>query len=66
MSAIVPPKAGSRWTRKGNLYEVFWLTNEAATKPGWEVQVIYFQVHDSNLWSRPLSEWYGKMQEVQS
>jgi len=64
--AIILPKIGSRWIRKGNLYEVTAITNADGTQPGWGTKVVYCLLNGYSSWSLPLYEWHGKMQAVQS
>lgn len=52
------PKAGDCWThRNGNIYEVMCLTN-LPDEPRYPTTVVYRNVNNGTLWSRPLSDWF--------
>ncbi len=55
----------SHWTHKksGNDYMVLLLSNMQATREGWERTVSY-QDQQGIVWSRPLTEWVDKYEEV--
>lgn len=59
------PKPGSGWIHKEKKseYEVITVTNVNATKPGWDVTVVYEDIHTGEEWSRPLSIWLEKYEK---
>jgi hypothetical protein len=49
--------------KKGNLYTVIVISNLIATKESWVATVVYEDVN-GDVWSRPLSEWLDKYNQV--
>ena len=54
-----PPEALSRWKHKksGKFYIVNMVSNLNCTKPGWVPMVTYMNMHEGEIYSRPLAEW---------
>lgn len=48
----------TRWRHhSGRIYQVMCLANEDSTKPQYPVTVVYFNVENGKIWSRPLDDW---------
>lgn len=58
--------AGTKWQHNnGTLYEVLFLTNRDTERPEqYPVTVVYRNVHNSKLWSRPLADWHRSFTKV--
>jgi hypothetical protein len=54
------PKPEDFWLheKSGHLYKILMLTNEHATKSDYPVQVVYQDIENNHIWSRPLTEWH--------
>lgn len=60
------PEQGSLWKHtNGNIYRVSYVSNVDTTRPEqYPVTVVYGNVNNGSIWSRPLSDWYRSMTEV--
>ncbi len=56
---------GSKWGHHGGaVYEVLMMANSRSTKAEYPVTVVYKNVHNGSIWSRPLSEWSRSFKEL--
>lgn len=69
LSAIVVPKVGTLWCHaRGGVYKVRAVTNQHADgghAGDWPVTVVYQNIGDKRIWSRPLSEWLARMKPIE-
>lgn len=66
LDSIERPKVGSAWVSKSNLngpYTVECVTNLSHSSESHPPQVVYRGLN-GNVWSRPLSSWYEKMESI--
>lgn len=60
------PSLNSLWKHsRGATYQVLLIANEATDKPSeYPVTVVYQDIENRKIWSRPLSRWHESMSAI--
>ena len=59
------PKIGEKYrhTTSGRIYWVITITNITSTRKEYPVTIVYENVDNGSLWSRPASDWWRSFKE---
>jgi hypothetical protein len=58
----IKPLIGSVWMhRNGINYQVLLFTNVGGSKANYQEQIVYTNIHNGLVYSRPLSDWHRSM-----
>lgn len=60
------PDPGTFWQhRNGTRYQVMALANMASRRPEYPPTVVYVNISNGTLWTRPVADWYRSMTRIE-